>query len=109
MTVVTAPRATCNQPAKDDAQNPTRRNPPTWDEIREDIPDPGSTSGAYFHYTPAEASQWLPFSKEKLRKMAFAREVEHVNNGNRIWFSGLNIRAITEQFTIPPFAKHAAA
>jgi hypothetical protein len=53
------------------------------------------------HYTPEEAALWLPFVARKLRKMAFAREVEHVNNGNKIWFTGRQIQAITEQFTVP--------
>ena len=77
------------------------RKPPTWDQIRDNIPAPGSDEGAYFHYTPAEAAKWLPFGADKLRKLAFNREVPHVNNGNRIWFSGMNVRAISEQYTIP--------
>jgi hypothetical protein len=84
------------------------RKPPTKDQIRENIPAPGTPEGAYFHYTPAEAAEWLPFSKEKLRKMVFAREIPYVDNGNRIWFSGMNIRAISEQFTVQPFAKTPA-
>jgi hypothetical protein len=40
--------------------------------------------------------------------MAFAREIPFVDNGNRIWFSGMNIRAISEQFTVQPFSKAAA-
>lgn len=83
-----------------------RRKPPRWDEIRENIPAPGTAEGAYFHYTPAEAAEWLPFSKEKLRRMVHAREIPHVDNGNRIWFSGMNIRAISEQFTVQPFDKN---
>lgn len=93
MTAVTAPRAT--------------RKPPTWDQIRENVPAPGTPEGAYFHYTPAEAAEWLPFSKEKLRKLVHAREIPYVDNGNRIWFSGMNIRAISEQFTVQPFSKPA--
>ncbi|WP_055491392.1 helix-turn-helix domain-containing protein [Streptomyces sp. TP-A0356] len=67
-------------------------------------PGTSAPEGELFHYTPAEAAQWLPFSYHKLRRMAFAREIPHVNNGNKIWLSGLNIRAITEQFTVQPFA-----
>ncbi|MEH0552516.1 hypothetical protein [Streptomyces sp. B21-101] len=103
MTAVTAPKAT----TRDDA--PKRRTPPRWNEVREDIPDPGSTAGAYFHYTPAEAALWLPFEKDKIRRMMFAREIPHVNNGARLWLSGMNIRAISEQFTVQPFAKNVAA
>lgn len=69
-------------------------------KIRDDLPDPASPRGELFHYNPDEAALWLPFSGRKLREMAYAREVNHVNNGNRIWFSGLNIRDITLQFTV---------
>jgi hypothetical protein len=106
VTAVTAPRAT-KTPAKGDT--PTTRKPPTWDQIRDNIPAPGTAEGAYFHYTPAEAAEWLPFSVHKLRKMAFAREIPYVDNGNRVWFSGMNIRAISEQFTRQPFEKRASA
>jgi hypothetical protein len=106
VTAVTAPRAT-KTPTKGDT--PTSRKPPTWDQIRENIPAPGTAEGAYFHYTPAEAAEWLPFSVHKLRKMAFAREIPYVDNGNRVWLSGMNIRAISEQFTRQPFEKRASA
>ena len=104
MTVVTTPRAT-KKPAEKDA--PVRRRPPTRFEIREDIPAPGTPEGAYFHYTPAEAAEWLPFSAHKLLKLANAKSIPYVDNGNRIWFSGMNIRAISEQFTVKPFNKAA--
>jgi hypothetical protein len=105
VTAVTAPRATKGSSTKDDA--PVSRKPPTWDQIRENVPAPGTAEGAYFHYTPAEAAEWLPFGMHKLRRMAHSREIPFVNNGARIWFSGMNIRAISEQFTIQPFSKAA--
>jgi hypothetical protein len=105
---VTAPQATSDTPASAPT-TPVHRKPPTWDQIREGIPAPGTPEGAYFHYTPAEAAEWLPFGAHKLRKMAHAREVEFVDSGNRVWFSGLNIRAISEQFTVRPFTKPARA
>lgn len=80
-----------------------RKLPP----IRDGIPAPSTPEGELFHYQPTEAALWLPFSARKLALMAFAREIPHVNNGNKIWFSGLNIRAITDQFTVEPFAKAA--
>jgi hypothetical protein len=104
VTVVTTPRAT-NKPAEQDA--PARRRPPTRFEIRENIPAPGTAEGAYFHYTPAEAAEWLPFSAHKLLKLANAKSIPYVDNGARIWFSGMNIRAISEQFTVQPFNKAA--
>jgi hypothetical protein len=105
VTTVTAPRDTTKTT---DNGAPTRRRPPTRFEIRENVPAPGTPEGAYFHYTPAEAAVWLPFSAHKILKMANAKAIPYVDNGNRIWFSGMNIRAISEQFTVQPFAKNAA-
>ena len=104
MSTATAPRATRKQA---DAAASTSRKPPTRFEIRENIPAPGTAEGSYFHYTPAEAAEWLPFGAHKLLKMANARQIPYVDNGNRIWFSGMNIRAISEQFTVEPFNKAA--
>jgi len=95
---VTAPQATKTSPR-------TRSNP----KIRENIPAPSTPEGELFAYTPEEAAQWLPFVARKLRLMAFSREIPHVNNGNKIWFSGLNIRAITEQFTVQPLPESKRA
>lgn len=106
MSTVTAPRATTGRP---DKATPTSRKPPTRFQIRENIPAPGTPEGAYFHYTPAEAAEWLPFGAHKLLRLANAREIPYVDNGNRIWFSGMNIRAISEQFTVQPFTKPARA
>lgn len=68
--------------------------------IRPDIPAPSTDEGELFHYTPAEAAVWLPFTPRRLREMAYRREIPHGNNGNRITFAGIHIRAITEQFTV---------
>lgn len=73
--------------------------------IREGIPLPGTPEGEIFSYTPDEAAQWLPFGARKLLEMAYRHEIEHVDGGNRIWFSGLNIRAITLQFTVRPISE----
>jgi hypothetical protein len=94
---VTAPRATTK---------------PADSKVRENIPAPSTAEGELFHYNPDEAAQWLPFSARKLREMAYLREIPHGNNGNRIWFAGLHIRAITEQFTVevlPPAKRVNAA
>ncbi|MFF2852598.1 hypothetical protein ACFVT5_40855 [Streptomyces sp. NPDC058001] len=77
--------------------------PRAKDEMRDNLPAPSTPEGELFHYTPAEAAYYLPFSPRKLREMAYLWEIPHVNNGNRVWFSGLNIRAITAQFTREPF------
>jgi hypothetical protein len=79
-------------------------------QIRPGIPAPSTVEGELFHYTPAEAATWLPFSARMLREMAYRREIPHGNGGNRISFAGLHIRAITEQFTVEvlPESKRAA-
>lgn len=77
-----------------------RKLPP----VRNGIPAPGTPEGELFHYQPTEAEIWLPFSARKLSLMAFAREIPHVNNGNKIWFSGINIREISKQFTVQPLS-----
>ncbi|MFJ5306137.1 hypothetical protein [Streptomyces sp. NPDC088350] len=74
-------------------------------KIGENLPAPQTVEGLLFHYQPTEAALWLPFSARTLALKAFAREIPHVNNGNKIWFSGLNIREITEQFTVQPFTR----
>ncbi|MGH3585040.1 MAG: hypothetical protein ACRDQ0_01850 [Pseudonocardia sp.] len=71
-------------------------------KVRDNLPAPSTAEGELFHYTPDEAALWLPFSARKLREMAYVNHVPHVNNGNRIFFSGLQIRAISTQFTITP-------
>lgn len=80
---------------------------PRTPKIRPNLPAPSTPEGELFHYTPDEAAQWVPFSARKLKEMAYKREIEHVNNGNSIWFSGLNIRAISLQFTVQRFAPAA--
>lgn len=69
-------------------------------QIRPGIPAPSTVDGELFHYTPAEASLWLPFTARRLREMAYRREIPHGNNGSQIWFAGIHIRAITQQFTV---------
>jgi transcriptional regulator with XRE-family HTH domain len=85
-------------PPGDDVSTPM---PTKTKRIRDNLPSPGTPEGELFHYTPAEAAIFLPFSERKLKEMAYKREIEHVNNGNAVRFSGLNIRAITAQFTVP--------
>lgn len=90
---------------------PRATRPTDQPKIRKNLPAPSTAEGELFHYTPDEAAQWLPFSARKLREMAYLREIPHGNNGNRIWFAGLHIRAITEQFTVEvlPASKRASA
>lgn len=84
-------------------KRPPRKTKVREVKIRENLPVPSTAEGELFHYNPDETALWLPFSARKLKEMAYSRQVPHVNNGNRIWFSGLNIRAISEQFTVAPF------
>ncbi|WP_018384629.1 MerR family transcriptional regulator [Wenjunlia vitaminophila] len=69
---------------------------------RPEPPAPSTPEGELYHYTPEETAYWLPFSPRKLKEMAYEREIPHVNNGNRVWFSGAHIRAISRQFTREP-------
>ncbi|MFZ3558129.1 helix-turn-helix domain-containing protein [Streptomyces sp. BH055] len=84
-------------PAGDNVNTPTAKGP----RIRTEIPAPNAPEGELFHYSPDEAALYLPFTARKLRELAYGRRVDHVNNGNRIWFSGRNIRSISEQFMRP--------
>lgn len=90
---MTAPQATESIPEATESTSAPK--------IRENLPAPASAEGELFHYTLDEAALWLPFSVVKLRRMVHARQIPHVNNGNKIWFSGRNIAAISEQFTVP--------
>lgn len=81
----------------DNVSTPTATGPRSLAEL----PAPTSPEGELFHYSPDQAAIFLPFTARKLRELAYSRRIDHVNNGNRISFSGRNIRSISEQFTRP--------
>lgn len=68
------------------------------------VPAPSTPEGELFHYTPAEAAEWLPFSPVMLRKKAHARQIPHNGGGNRVTFTGLDIRAISAMHAVPAVA-----
>jgi transcriptional regulator with XRE-family HTH domain len=73
-------------------------------DIRPDRPNPATPEGELFVYTPAEAAEYLPLSMRELRERAYRREIQHGSVGNRMFFTGLHIRALLEQLTVPPVA-----
>lgn len=74
---------------------------PRVDDIRPNLPNPASVEGELFLYTPAETAQWVPLSPREVRERAYRRELDHVNSGRQIWFTGLHIRAALKALTIP--------
>jgi transcriptional regulator with XRE-family HTH domain len=71
------------------------------------VPYPGTPEGQFFHYTPEEASEYLPWSALQLCRKAYAREVPHNNGGNRVTFTGRNICEISEMTAVRPLAETA--
>lgn len=76
----------------------TKKAPPE----KRAVPAPSSPEGELFHYTPEEAADWLPFSPRILREKAYRREIPHNGGGNRVTFTGLNIRAISDMHAVVP-------
>lgn len=77
----------------------TRR--PRATEIRPNLPNPATAAGELFLYTPAEAATFLPLSTRELRERAYRRQLDHGSTGNRIFFTGLHIRAALLALTVP--------
>lgn len=71
------------------------------------VPYPGTEEGAFFHYTPEEAAEFLPWSPIQLRRKAYARQVPFNDGGARISFTGLNIREISGMTAVRPLAETA--
>lgn len=95
---MTAPQAT---------NTVTRKRPSP--KIRDGIPAPQTAEGLLFHYTPAEAAQWTPFSYRTLIDKIARREIDYVFNGRDNYLTGAQIVALTERFTVRPFEKPARA
>ncbi|MFE5021650.1 helix-turn-helix domain-containing protein [Streptomyces sp. NPDC056690] len=70
-----------------------------------EIPAPGTEAGAYFHYTPEQAAQWLPWAPRVLRMKARAYEIPHNRGGGRISFTGLDIREISQLTAVRPLSE----
>ncbi|MFD3608967.1 helix-turn-helix domain-containing protein [Streptomyces atroolivaceus] len=73
--------------------------------VPREVPFPGTDEGSYFHYTPAEAARFLPWSALQLKRKAYAREIPFNGGGSRVSFTGLDIRAISEMTAVRPLAE----
>jgi transcriptional regulator with XRE-family HTH domain len=69
------------------------------------VPYPGTPEGAFFHYLPEEAADFLPWSALQLRRKAYAREVPFNDGGNRVTFTGQNICEISAMTAVRPLAE----
>ncbi|MEU4172153.1 helix-turn-helix transcriptional regulator [Streptomyces sp. NPDC026665] len=69
------------------------------------VPFPGSPEGELFHYTPEEASRFLPWSKNQLKRKAYAREIPFNDGGNRVSFTGRDIREISDMTAVRPLSE----
>ncbi|MFF2940262.1 helix-turn-helix domain-containing protein [Streptomyces niveus] len=69
------------------------------------VPYPGTDEGSYFHYTPEEAAQFLPWSGLQLKRKAYAREIPFNDGGKRVSFTGLDIRKISAMTAVRPLAE----
>ena len=95
---MTAPQATKTAPRKRPAP-----------KVRDDLPAPQTPEGLLFHYKPAEAARWLPFSARTLTDMIARREIDYVFNGRDNYLTGAQIVALVETYTVRPFNKPARA
>lgn len=69
------------------------------------VPYPGSPEGELFHYTPEEASRFLPWSHNQLRRKAYAREIPFNDGGKRVTFTGRDIREISDMTAVRPLSE----
>ncbi|MGV9352354.1 hypothetical protein [Streptomyces misionensis] len=84
----------------------TRKRPAP--KVRDDLPAPQTPEGLLFHYTPAEAARWTPFSYRTLIDKIARREIDYVFNGRDNYLTGAQIVALTERLTVRPFTKAPA-
>ncbi|MET8826562.1 helix-turn-helix transcriptional regulator [Streptomyces sp. NPDC004610] len=77
----------------------------TTERVQRATPYPGTPEGEVFHYTPAEAAGYLPWSALQLRRKAYAREIPFNDGGNRITFTGRDIREISDMTAVRPLSE----
>lgn len=94
---MTTPQATKTAPRKRTAPR-----------VRENLPAPQTAEGLLFHYTPAEAARWTPFSYRTLIDLIRRREIDYVFNGRDNYLTGAQIVALVDRYTVKPFAKKPA-
>ncbi|MCY0957653.1 hypothetical protein [Streptomyces sp. H27-H5] len=112
------------RPDEDD-DPPSLVEPPTWaagEEVppgvattepltrsrtvtRRRVPYPGTPEGAFFHYTPEEASWFLPWSALQLKRKAYAREIPFNEGGARVTYTGRDICEISLMTAVRPLAE----
>jgi hypothetical protein len=85
----------------------TRKRPTP--KVRDELPAPQTPEGLLFHYTPAEAARWTPFSYRTLIDLIRRREIDYVFNGRDNYLTGAQIVALVERYTVRPFEKPARA
>lgn len=78
-------------------------------KVRDNLPAPQTPEGLLFHYTPAEAAQWTPFSYRTLIDKIARREIDYVFNGRDNYLTGAQIVTLAERFTVRPFEKPTRA
>jgi hypothetical protein len=59
------------------------------------------------HYTPEEAAnkRLVPIGARMIRKLAYARQIPHANNGRFITLQLRHCRAITALYEVDPFTE----
>lgn len=72
-----------------------------------EVPYPGTPEGAYFHYSPEEASRFLPWGERRLRGMAREHKIPHNKGGGRISFTGQNICEISDMTAVRPLSEQS--
>ncbi|MGW6456323.1 hypothetical protein ACWF94_10415 [Streptomyces sp. NPDC055078] len=77
----------------------------TAKRVGREVPFPGTPEGAIFHYTPEEASRFLPWSELQLKRKAYAREFPYNGGASRVTFTGLDIREISAMTAVRPLAE----
>ena len=70
-----------------------------------ELPYPGTPDGEVFHYSPEEASRFLPWSALQLKRKAYAREIPFNEGGSRVTFTGSDIREISQMTAVRPLAE----
>lgn len=80
-------------------------SPANGDAPTRPVPYPGTPEGEFFHYTPEEASGFLPWSALQLRRKAYAREIPYNDGAKRVSFTGRDIREISEMTAVRPLSE----
>lgn len=89
------------QPAQSKARKATRRTPPTLVAVK------ATEEADLVRWTPEEVveKQLLPYrSVVTLKRACYRRKVHHHNDGGRITFSPMSIRAEHERTLVAPLA-----